>query len=153
MHYPKKLDEHQVVFPVGEHYVSKGIFFISNITPSVSPEGEHLIIVGTPVKPEETENPTRIKEIVSKMKQELSEIYPDFDNSLLWDRPMAWKLVEAVVKEPGLVWKNKMPHSVSHVDGLFFVGDSTVSYGIGTDSAAHSAVLAHPLIQKYLSSL
>ena len=149
----KRLDERQVVFPVGENYVSKGIFFISNITPSVSPKGEHLIIVGTPVKPEETENPTRIKEIVSKMKQELSEIYPDFDDSLLWDRPMAWKLVEAVVKEPGLVWKNKMPHSVSNVDGLFFVGDSTISYGIGTDSAAHSAVLAHPLIQTHLSSL
>ena len=149
----KRLDERQVVFPVGENYVSKGIFFISNITPSVSPKGEHLIIVGTPVKPEETENPARIKEIVSKMKQELSEIYPDFGDSLLWDRPMAWKLVEAVVKEPGLVWKNKMPHSVSNVDGLFFVGDSTISYGIGTDSAAHSAVLAHPLIQTHLSSL
>ena len=149
----KMLDHRQVVFPVGENYVSKGIFFISNITPSVSPKGEHLIIVGTPVKPEETENPTRIKEIVSKMKQELAEIYPDFNNSLLWDRPAAWKLVEAVVKEPGLVWKNKMPHSVSQVDGLFFVGDSTISYGIGTDSAAHSAVLAHPLIQKHLSSL
>ena len=149
----KRLDERQVVFPVGENYVSKGIFFISNITPSVSPKGEHLIIVGTPVKPEETEDPARIKEIVSKMKQELSEIYPDFDDSLLWDRPMAWKLVEAVVKEPGLVWKNKMPHSVSNVDGLFFVGDSTISYGIGTDSAAHSAVLAHPLIQTHLSSL
>jgi protoporphyrinogen oxidase len=149
----KRLDERQVVFPVGENYVSKGIFFISNITPSVSPKGEHLIIVGTPVKPEETEDPMRIKEIVSKMKQELSEIYPDFNDSLLWDRPMAWKLVEAVVKEPGLVWKNKMPHSVSNVDGLFFVGDSTVSYGIGTDSAAHSAVLAHPLIKTHLSSL
>ena len=149
----KALDQRQVVFPVGENYVSKGIFFISNITPSVSPKGEHLIIVGTPVKPEETEDPARIKEIVSKMKQELSEIYPDFDDALLWDRPMAWKLVEAVVKEPGLVWKHKMPHSVPHVKGLFFVGDSTVSYGIGTDSAAHSAVLAHPLIKKHLHSL
>ena len=147
----KRLDERQVVFPVGENYVSKGIFFISNITPSVSPEGEHLIIVGTPVRPEETDDPARIKEIVSKMKEELSQIYPDFNDSLLWDRPMAWKLVEAVVKEPGLVWKNKMPHSVSNVDGLFFVGDSTISYGIGTDSAAHSAVLAHPKILKHLS--
>ncbi len=46
-----------------------------------------------------------------------------------------------------------MRDEVSNVDGLFFVGDSTISYGIGTDSAAHSAVLAHPLIQKHLSSL
>ena len=125
----KQLDERQVVFPVGENYVSKGIFFISNITPSVSPKGEHLIIVGTPVKPEDTENPTRIKEIVSKMKQELSEIYPDFDDSLLWDRPMAWKLVEAVVKEPGLVWKNKY-HILFLILMVCFFG-CLHQYGIG----------------------
>ena len=113
---------------------------------------EHLIIVGTPVKPEETDNPVRIKEIVSDMKKELSEIYSDFDNALLWERPMAWKLVESVVKEPGLVWKNKMPHSVPEVKGLFFVGDSTISYGIGTDSAAHSAILAHPKIVNFLKN-
>ena len=148
----KQLDTRQVVFPVGENYTSKGIFFISNISPSVSPKGEHLIIVGTPVKPEETDNKQRIKEIVSKMKEELSAIYPDFNNELLWERAMAWKLVEAVVKEPGLVWKNKMPHSVPHVKGLFFVGDSTISYGIGTDSAAHSAILAYPKIIKFLVS-
>ena len=148
----KQLDTRQVVFPVGENYTSKGIFFISNITPSVSPKGEHLIIVGTPVKPEETDNQQRIKEIVSKMKEELAAIYPDFNNVLLWERAMAWKLVEAVVKEPGLVWKNKMPHSVPNVEGLFFVGDSTISYGIGTDSAAHSAILAYPKITKFLVS-
>ena len=148
----KQLDTKQVVFPVGENYTSKGIFFISNITPSVSPKGEHLIIVGAPVKPEETDDQQRIKEIVSKMKEELAAIYPDFNNALLWERPMAWKLVEAVVKEPGLVWKNKMPHSVPHVKGLFFVGDSTISYGIGTDSAAHSAILAYPKITKFLVS-
>ena len=148
----KQLDTRQVVFPVGDNYISKGIFFISNITPSVSPKGEHLIIVGTPVKPEETDDSQRIKEIVSKMKEELSAIYPDFNNVLLWERAMAWKLVEAVVKEPGLVWKNKMPHSVPHVKGLFFVGDSTISYGIGTDSAAHSAILAYPKITKFLVS-
>ena len=148
----KQLDTKQVVFPVGENYTSKGIFFISNITPSVSPKGEHLIIVGTPVKPEETDNQQRIKEIVSKMKEELAAIYPDFNNVLLWERAMAWKLVEAVVKEPGLVWKNKMPHSVPHAKGLFFVGDSTISYGIGTDSAAHSAILAYPKITKFLVS-
>ena len=148
----KQLDTRQVVFPVGENYTSKGIFFISNITPSVSPKGEHLIIVGTPVKPEETDDQQRIKEIVSKMKEELSAIYPDFNNVLLWERAMAWKLVEAVVKEPGLVWKNKMPHSVPHVKGLFFVGDSTISYGIGTDSAAHRAILAYPKITKFLVS-
>ena len=148
----KQIDTRQVVFPVGDNYTSKGIFFISNITPSVSPKGEHLIIVGTPVKPDETDNRERINEIVLNMKKELSRIYPDFNDSLLWERPMAWRLVESVVKEPGLVWKNKMPHSVPDVKGLFFVGDSTISYGIGTDSAAHSAILAHPEIVKFIKN-
>ncbi len=147
----KQIDKRQVVFPVGD-YTAKGIFFISNITPSVSPKGEHLIMTGTPVPSEYTENPSKIRETVDKMKADVASIYPDFEDSLLWERPMAWKLVEAVVKEPGLVWKDKMPHEISQIKGLFFVGDSTISYGIGTDSAAHSSILCHPKIIKFLKS-
>ena len=148
----KQIDTKQVVFPVGDEYTAKGIFFISNITPNVSPPGEHLLMTGTPVSSEDTENTVKIREIVDKMKADVSSIYPDFDESLLWERPMAWKLVEAVVKEPGMVWKQKMPHQVDGVKGLFFVGDSTISYGIGTDSAAHSSILCHPKIISYLNS-
>ena len=145
----KKIDSRQVVFPIG-NYTSKGIFFISNITSKVSPQGEHLLMAGTPVPAEYTENPEKIKEISQQMKKEISEIYPDFEKSLLWERPMAWKLVEAVVKEPGLVWKQKMPHEIKKIKGLYFVGDSTISYGIGTDSAAHSSMLCHPKIMQQL---
>ena len=45
-----------------------------------------------------------------------------------------------------------MPHQIPGIDGLFFVGDSTVSYGIGTDSAAHSSILCHPKIESFLKS-
>ena len=145
----KKIDSRQIVFPVG-NFTTKGFFFISNITPSVCPSGEHLMIAGTPVHPLVAENPKKIKEIVEKMKDELNSIYPEFKKSLLWDRPMAWNLVESVVKEPGLVWKSKMPHEISQVKGLYFVGDSTISYGIGTDSAAHSSILCYPKIENFL---
>ena len=144
-----KLDTRQVVFPVGQ-YTTKGIFFISNITPSVSPPDEHLIIAGTPVHPSVTDDPKKIKQIVTEMKKEISSIYPNFNSALIWERPMAWKLVESVVKEPGMVWKSKMPHQIAGISGLFFVGDSTVSYGIGTDSAAHSSILCLPKINSFL---
>ena len=39
-----------------------------------------------------------------------------------------------------------MPHTIDGIEGLFFVGDSTISYGIGTDSAAHSSTLCLPKI-------
>jgi len=147
-----KLDSKQIVFPVGDNYTTKGIFFISNITPSVSLPGEHLIITGTPVHPSVADDPKKIKTIVDDMKKEISSIYPKFTSSLLWERPMAWKLVESVVKEPGMVWKSKMPHEIPGIKGLFFVGDSTISYGIGTDSAAHSSLLCYPKIISYLNA-
>lgn len=145
----EKIDSRQVVFPIGD-YAAKGIFFISNITSKVSPQGEHLLMTGTPVPSEYTDDPQKIKEISQQMRKEISEIYPSFEKSLLWERPMAWKLVEAVVKEPGLVWKQKMPHQIDKIKGLYFVGDSTISYGIGTDSAAHSSILCHPKIMNSL---
>jgi len=63
---------------------------------------------------------------------------------------MVLKLVELGVKEPRLAWKSKMPHEISQVKGLYFVGDSTILYGIGTDSAAHSSILCHPKIENFL---
>ncbi len=147
-----QIDTRQVVFPVGDNYTTKGIFFISNITPSVSPKDEHLIIAGTPIPSSQAEDSKKIKEIAEKMKNEISSIYPEFSNSLIWERPMAWKLVESVVKEPGMVWKSKMPHEIPGIKGLFFVGDSTISYGIGTDSAAHSSLLSYPKILNFLKS-
>ena len=146
----RKIDDRQVVFPVGD-FITKGFFFISNIAPSVCPPNEHLMIAGTPVKPSVTENSSQIKSIVDQMKDELTKIYPRFRSALLWERPMAWKLVESVAKMPGLVWNSKMPHEISHIKGLYFVGDSTISYGIGTDSAAHSSILCYPKIRNYLN--
>lgn len=147
-----RIDSRQIVFPVGD-FITKGFFFISNITPSVCPPGEHLMMAGTPVYPAEADDPKKIKRIVEQMRNEISLIYPNFEKSLLWERPMSWKLVESVAKEPGLVWKSKMAHKTSQVEGLFFVGDSTVSYGIGTDSAAHSSILCHPEIERFLQNL
>ncbi|MBV9178371.1 MAG: FAD-dependent oxidoreductase [Nitrososphaeraceae archaeon] len=145
-------EQRQVVFPVGGEFTAKGIFFISNITESVSPRGEHLVLAGTPVSHEDATKSDKIARISELMKKDLEKIYPHFRQSLIWERPMAWQLVESVVKEPGLVWKQKMPHDVPYVKGLFFVGDSTISYGIGTDSAAHSAVLCYPKIISYLNT-
>lgn len=152
----KRIEEQlQVVFPVGTQFSAKGIFFVSNISSKVSPDGQQLILTGTPVSSEDAINPDRIKKISQEMKENLSTIYSQFNASkdTLWERPMAWQLVESVVKEPGLVWKHKMPHEVKdQVKGLFFVGDSTISYGIGTDSAAHSALLCYKKVLSYLSS-
>jgi hypothetical protein len=79
-------------------FTAKAIFFISNITRDVSREGQHLILAGTPVSAEDTTNPKTVRHIVQKMEDDITSIYPNFnDKTILWSRPMAWKLVESVV--------------------------------------------------------
>jgi hypothetical protein len=46
--------------------------------------------------------------------------------------------------------ESKNASSSSKRKGVFFVGDSTMSYGIGTDSAAHSSILCLPKIQAFM---
>ena len=53
-----RIDKRQVVFPVGNQFTAKGIFFVSNITQSISPLGEHLILAGNPVSSHECLNPS-----------------------------------------------------------------------------------------------
>lgn len=108
-------------------------------------------MAGTPVSASDARSAARTRGISDRMRRDVSEMYPEFEGSVLWERPSAWPLVESVAKEQGAVWRDKAPHAGSGVDGLFFVGDSTVSYGIGTDSAAHSSQLCHPLIVRFLN--
>ena len=60
---------------------------------------------------------------------------------------------KCTLKNQGLVWKQKMPHMIDDIKGLFFVGDSTISYGIGTDAAAHSALLCYPKVLSCLKEV
>jgi protoporphyrinogen oxidase len=143
----------QIIFPISSSFTTKGIFFISNIAESVSPKGEYLVLAGTPVTREEASSSNSIMTIKEKMKNDICEIYPKFDKSLIWERTMSWQLVESVSKEPGLVWKQKMPHVIDDIKGLFFVGDSTISYGIGTDAAAHSALLCYPKVLSFFKEV
>ena len=44
----RRIDTRQIVFPVGDRYTSRGIFFTSNISSALCPAGEHQMISGTP---------------------------------------------------------------------------------------------------------
>ena len=145
----RRIDKRQIVFPVGEH-TAKGIFFTSNISPNLCPPGEHQIISGAPVDASTAGSGSAVRRIAGEMRRDIESIYPGFADRIVWERPRAWQMVEAVVKKPGMVWRSKMPHSIPEIRGLFFVGDSTISYGIGTDSAAHSALLCHPMVAGHM---
>lgn len=146
----RQIDTRQIIFPVGD-YTAKGIFFTSNISAQLCPTGEHQIICGAPISSGNMSG-SKLREATNEMRQDIESIYPGFKSSIIWERPQVWNLVESVAKMPGMVWRSKMPHHTSEVNGLFFVGDSTMSYGIGTDSAAHSAMLCYPHVKAYINA-
>ena len=145
----RRLDRRHIIFPVGDG-AAKGIFLTSNICPALCPSGEHQMIAGAPVGAGTAGNGGAVREMADKMRRDIEGVYPGFSDHIIWERPRVWQFVEATAKRPGLVWRSKMPHTLPHIGGLFFVGDSTISYGIGTDSAAHSALLCHPRILEWL---
>ena len=146
----KRLDRRHIIFPVG-NCTAKGVFLTSNICMAMCPSGEHQLIAGAPVDAKTAKSGRAVRDMADAMRQDIEEIYPKFSDHIIWERPRAWQFVEATAKRPGLVWRSKMPHTLSHIGGLFFVGDSTISYGIGTDSAAHSALLCYPRILDWVS--
>lgn len=148
----RRLDKRHIVFPVGNG-AAKGVFLTSNICPALCPSGEHQLIAGAPVDAETAGSGGAVREMADAMRRDIEGIYPGFSDHVIWERPRAWQFVEATAKRPGLVWRSKMPHTIPNIGGLFFVGDSTVSYGIGTDSAAHSALLCRPRILDWLSAV
>ena len=119
----RRIDTRQIVFPVGNGYTAKEILFVSNITPSVSANGEHLMVAGTSVRPEDASDASMVRKVVDAMKSNIASMYPDFEDALLWKCPMTWKLVESVAEELGIVWKGKMPHQIRQIGGLYFVRD------------------------------
>ena len=148
----RRLDKRHIVFPVGNG-AAKGVFLTSNICPALCPPGEHQLIAGAPVDAETAGSGGAVRDMADAMRRDIEGIYPGFSDRIIWERPRAWQFVEATAKRPGLVWRSKMPHTLPNIGGLFFVGDSTISYGIGTDSAAHSALLCHPRILDWLSGV
>ena len=55
-------------------------------------------------------------------------------------------------KRAGYGVEIKNATSDSRHQRAFFVGDSTISYGIVSDSAAHNSLLCYPKIESFLKS-
>lgn len=94
----KQIDTRRIVFPVGG-YAAKGIFFTSNISPQLCPAGEHQLICGTPIDPNNMTG-SKLRQTANEMRQDIESVYPGFQNSIIWERPQACNLVESVAKMP-----------------------------------------------------
>lgn len=85
--------------------------------------------------------------------------YPGFDDNMEWRMHVLAERIYGVSPEPGLVGDRKVPVAHPLVPNLFFSGDTVEQTDVGTNGAAHAALLCAnavsgrdflPLIPDYL---
>jgi len=123
---------------------------ISNLDPSVAPEGQQLIIAGSLM----ARNPDWEKWHRSVIHS-LRDIFPDIEEGLLFTEDTSPREVEKLMGEQGSVVGfaqtvdqvgEKRISQVTPVENLYLVGAEAGGWGIGTELAANSAMELNQII-------
>jgi len=114
-------------------------FTLSNIAPTVAPEGKYLAVWVSSVLEEETRDKKKVDRVIDRMLEFLDVAFPG------WRKVVEWKLF--TISGTALCWRhpkdNKPDVICPSVEGLYFAGDA---YGEranegGIEAASHSGLL------------
>ncbi len=115
-------------------------FMASNIAPQLSPEGEHLFEVCCQCDYELGDDRDRLRTTIEHLKQDLDEIFPGWEDKVLWTKSyFHW---EEPARNPGRAGVFRPESRAPGVAGLYFTGDTVASRSLpGLECAADSAQL------------
>ncbi len=115
-------------------------FMASNIAPQLSPDDEHLFEVCCQCDFELGDDRDRLRATVEHLKQDLDEIFPGWEEKVLWTKSyFHW---EEPARSPGRAGVFRPESRAPDVAGLYFTGDTVASRSLpGLECAADSAML------------
>lgn len=115
-------------------------FMASNVTPEVSPEGEHLFEACCQCDIELGSDKPRLEATLDLLRQDLDEMFPGWRDKVIWeDGYFHW---EEPARNPGREGVFRPESHVPGVDGLWLCGDTVASRALpGLECAADSALL------------
>jgi phytoene dehydrogenase-like protein len=115
-------------------------YMATNVSPRVSPEGEHLFEVSCICDSELGQDRERLNEKIDLMKAELDEMFPGWEEKVIWEKPY-FHWVESA-RTPGREGIHRPGPKPPAVEGLYFTGDTVTSRALpGLETAADSAVI------------
>ena len=125
--------------------------FVSNIDPTVAPEGKQLYTIFQPTPVEVINDKAKSDEVVKTIEKLLEEMFPGFSEKVLWKRVVKWRMVDGAI--PFVTQhRHKRPSVKSaEIEGLYFVGDTYNGPGTGGEIAHASAELCIKQIMKDLN--
>ena len=115
-------------------------YMASNVAPSVSPAGEHLLELSCICDFGLGSDRERLREKVACMKEDEEEMYPGWESSAIWVKPY-FHWVESA-RTPGREGVYRPGPAADFADGLYFTGDTVSSRALpGLETAADSAMI------------
>ncbi|MCX5859058.1 MAG: FAD-dependent oxidoreductase [Proteobacteria bacterium] len=116
------------------------IFISSNLCPTLSPQGEHLLECSCICEYELGEDRGLVLRKIQEMKDDLEKLYPGWQKKVIWIRPyFRW---EEPARTPGRDGIFKPGPKSPEIEGLYFAGDSVNSRTTpGMECAADSAMI------------
>lgn len=114
-------------------------FMASNITPEVSPDGEHLLEVCCQCDIELGTDKDRLAATLALLKEDLDEMFPGWRNQTIWQHDyFHW---EEPARNPGREGVYRPSNQAPGVEGLWLAGDTVESRALpGLECAADSAM-------------
>lgn len=115
-------------------------FMASNVTPSVSPEGEHLFEVCCQCDIELGSDKARLDATIAALKEDLDEMFPDWRRRTIWSHDyFHWEEPARTPRREGVF---RPGSRAPGVEGLWFCGDTVESRALpGLECAADSTLV------------
>jgi phytoene dehydrogenase-like protein len=115
-------------------------FMASNVTPSLAPEGEHLLEVCCQCDFELGDDRSRLNKTVDLLEEDLEEMFPGWRERVIWKKSFFhW---EEPARNAGRAGVFRPESKAPGVEGLYFTGDTVASRSLpGLECAADSAMI------------
>ena len=112
---------------------------ITNIDPSIAPDGKHLFIGGCPCELDITDREL-MEEKAAAQKEDLKEMFPGIWDNVEWAIKGTFSGIDGIARRPRCVGIFRPDNEAPGLEGLYFAGDTVRGRGVGMDFACRSAV-------------
>lgn len=130
---------HHAVYKLKRTGLPLQLLPITNIDPSIAPEGTHLFTGGCPCELDITDR-TLMEEKAAAQREDLKELFPGIWDTVEWAIKGTFTGIDGIARRPRCVGIFRPGNKAPGTEGLYFAGDTVRGRGVGMDFAARSAV-------------
>jgi phytoene dehydrogenase-like protein len=117
----------------------------SAFDPSISPEGENLLVAGGFIDGA-CFNPSRnaIENLLGNFVSEVEDMLPELKDHTLWRNRHLYDY--NLASKPGFTGKGRLPNRIPGLENLYLCGDGMQARGVGTDRAARGSLVCSEMV-------